>query len=75
MAFSFEPSENDTRHRCQARRSGDWAIFTCPLCPGFERRLNLRDGTMQVKSAGDPYILHEGIYVPPGLEQSHSLPN
>lgn len=75
MQIQFNSESEMSRHSCNARRDGDWAIFTCPLCPGFERRMNLRTGAMRVQEASDASALHEGFFVPVGLEQSNSLPN
>ena len=75
MQFEFSQREAAGRHRCEARREGDWAIFTCPLCNDFERRMNLKTGKMQTRQQEDSFILHEGFFVPTGLEHTHSLPN
>lgn len=76
MQFNFKSTDAETtKHTCIARREGDWAVFTCPLCPGFERRLNLRTGAMQHTPGPDPFALHQGYFVPAGLEHAYSLPN
>lgn len=75
MQLKFNGVSEAPRHSCETKREGDWAVFSCPLCPGFERRMNLRTGVVSVREGGDPYVLHEGIFVPVGLENTHSLPN
>jgi hypothetical protein len=75
MQLKFNDTAEGSRHTCTAKREGDWAIFSCPLCPGFERRMNLRTGVVKIREGQDPYILHEGYFVPVGLEDSNSLPN
>ena len=55
--------ENSERHECEAREEGGWIIYHCPLCPDYERRVNVRTGDMEAKNmkAG---IDHSGSYVP-----------
>lgn len=38
----------DDVHRCIGEIIGEWAVFHCPLCPGYERRINLFTGKMYV---------------------------
>jgi hypothetical protein len=76
MDVTFEQGNGENRHRCQVRREGDWAVFTCPLCDSYERKINLVDGQMITHIGhSDPFTLHEGFYVPVGLNQTHSLAN
>ena len=75
MLFQFNAESPETRHICESRKEGEWVVFVCPHCPDFERRMHLKTGQMKTRPAADPYILHEGVFVPVGLENSHSLPN
>ena len=79
MQINFRLNDDLSRHQCNVRRDGDWAIFTCPQCEGYERRLNLRSGKTTIRPGSDPFILHEGTWAPPGLEAGpeggYSLPN
>jgi len=50
-------------HTCLSARDGDWTIFTCPFCEGYERRINWR--TQEMKVINDrPDIQHSGSYFP-----------
>ncbi len=75
MFLNFNAASETPRHTCTSKRQGDWIIFSCPLCPGYERRMNLQTGAVTVQDGNDPYILHEGFFVPAGLENTHSLAN
>jgi len=79
MQINFRLNDESSRHQCVVRHDGDWAVFTCPHCEGYERRLNLRNGKMTSRPGEDPFILHEGVFVPPGLDTEahggYSLPN
>jgi len=68
MQINFRLNDESSRHQCVVRHDGDWAVFTCPQCPGYERRLNLHNGKMTTRPGEDPFILHEGAVLPPGLE-------
>jgi hypothetical protein len=77
MVFQFANnnlSDADV-HLCEARREGDWVVFTCPHCADFERRLNFVTGQFHIQADGNPYILHEGTYQPVGFEVSGSGAN
>lgn len=39
-------------HFCTSHREGDVIIWRCPLCEGYERRLDFRTGKMRVNRAG-----------------------
>lgn len=45
-------------HHCTSFNSGDWIIWKCPLCQGYERKLNWKTGEMQVK--GKTKFQHTG---------------
>lgn len=46
-------------HQCTSFRQGDTIVWKCPLCIGYERRLNLVTGEMSVKGKTDS--LHTGF--------------
>ncbi|MCB0533902.1 MAG: hypothetical protein H6574_06215 [Lewinellaceae bacterium] len=75
MLLNFDAASETPRHVCTSKRQGNWIIYSCPLCPGYERRMNLQTGVVSVREGEDPYILHEGSFVPAGLENTHSLAN
>ncbi len=58
-------------HQCSSRRDGDWIIWNCPHCPGYERKFNWMTGEMRVRK-GDPDARHVGIA--DHSEPSDSLP-
>lgn len=39
-------------HPCTSEREGDWLVWRCPLCAGYERRLNWVTGEMRVRREG-----------------------
>ncbi|HNM23949.1 MAG TPA: hypothetical protein PKL15_00915 [Saprospiraceae bacterium] len=41
-------------HHCTSRRDGDWIIWSCPHCSGYERRLNWVSGEMRVRRGDSP---------------------
>ena len=49
LIFSGTPKET---HHCTSHQDGDWMIWRCPECRGYERRLNWRTGEMQVQRGG-----------------------
>lgn len=42
-------SENN-QHTCTSYSDGDWIVWICPQCEGYERRLNWQTGEMKIKS-------------------------
>jgi hypothetical protein len=38
-------------HQCHSERQGDWIIWRCSQCAGYERRLNWQTGEMRVRRA------------------------
>ena len=62
-------------HICEASSSGEWIVFTCPVCPGYERRVNKKTGEMETKgTAGNPFT-HHGSFIKPGLDALNYTPN
>ena len=57
-------------HTCEGYKEGDWVIFTCKKCPGYERRINLRTREVRVVNARD-HIKHTGFYVSPLAREIH----
>lgn len=45
-------------HVCTSFRRGDWVVFRCPICTGYERKVNLINGKTVVK--GITGALHTG---------------
>ena len=58
-------------HRCEGYKEGDWVIFTCNKCAGYERRMNLRTREVQVKHPRD-HVKHTGFYVSPLARSIHA---
>ncbi len=55
------------KHSCQSRLEGDWIIWTCPKCEGYERRLNWRTGEMKGKRSPAHAALHYGMNLTQGI--------
>lgn len=45
-------------HVCTAIRRGDLVVFRCPICPEYQRTINLTNGRTRVKGATG--ALHTG---------------
>lgn len=56
-------SENDDRHACTAVRLGDWIVFKCEKCPGYERKINWKTGGMVIHR-GNSTASHYGMHMP-----------
>lgn len=56
MQIEF-PIENS--HICTSHIDGDWIIWRCPICLGYERRFNPKTGKMAVK--GKTEFSHSGL--------------
>ena len=59
------------KHRCNAQRDGDWITFSCPEC-SYVRRFNRRSRETHVTEGPDPFVLHEGYYMPAGLDMRNA---
>lgn len=57
-------NSNDKHHECKARREGDWVIFSCDKCPGYERKINLKTHRMCLIDPGQGRYNHKGVYSP-----------
>lgn len=65
----------DGHHQCTSHREGDWIVFTCPECKGYERRYNWKTGEIKTQTGVDPSILHQGSFQPVGIEAAEVHPN
>jgi Zn finger protein HypA/HybF involved in hydrogenase expression len=65
LNMDFEKPQDVEFHQCQATREGDWIVFRCPKCNGYERRLNWRTGEMTSRNV-NVQVLHTGNYFPDG---------
>ena len=57
--IQFEGLPSDIHH-CTSHRDGDWIIWRCPRCEGYERRYNWRTTEMRVKR-GNSEAQHTGM--------------
>ena len=60
METNSRPGQPSPVHECTSHRAGDWIIFRCPYCPGYERRFNWLTGEMQLDRAGST-AQHTGL--------------
>lgn len=54
---------NEDQHVCIGQRQGDWIVFICPICKGYERRVNWDTGEVKVKR-GNSKFNHTGSFAP-----------
>lgn len=47
-------------HQCTSHREGDWIVWRCPHCNGYERRFNWVTNEMKVRNGGSS-ALHTGM--------------
>ncbi len=73
--LSFNPENEAESHGCESYRDGDWIVFLCPQCEGYERRLNWRTGEMRVRDNSEANIRHSGEYFPQELGYAFMSPN
>ena len=67
-SFSFLGADEFEQHSCKAIREGEWLVFKCPQC-AYERRFNNSTGEMEVQK-GNPGAMHQGQYLPVGIDFS-----
>lgn len=67
--LDFSDNQSSIVHECTVSREGEWAIFSCPHCPDYMRKINLRTGDMKTHAPYN-YIRHQGAYAAPGLDAS-----
>ena len=51
-------------HQCKSYREGDWIVFYCPLCTGYEHKMNLKTDESQVEFGSYAHIRHMGLHAP-----------
>lgn len=68
MIYHFEMS---IKHKCSHHTEGNEIIFTCLLCPEYERRINVITGkektkgvSIQIQHLGNYTNPHLGVYNP-----------
>jgi hypothetical protein len=49
----------DDVHLCESDREGDWIVWRCTQCAGYERRINWVTGEMRAQNTSST-ILHSG---------------
>lgn len=59
---------NEGQHPCIGHREGDWIIFTCPICKGYERRVNWKTQEVRVRKYGSGFS-HFGSSAPVVADQ------
>ncbi len=47
-------------HQCTRHTEGNWTVWRCPLCAGYERRFNRATEEMKVRKGGSA-ALHSGM--------------
>jgi len=57
-------NSNVNQHECVSVKSGDWVIFSCPQCPGYERRINLHTQEMRLQDPNQGKYTHVGRHSP-----------
>ena len=73
MKINFSINDGELRHTCRAKQEGEWIVFTCPHCKGFERRINFHTGKMKTRPAENPDVLHIGNFQPAGWDMDSRL--
>jgi hypothetical protein len=66
--IKFEELNPDI-HTCRSELQGDWMVWHCPHCPGYERRLNWRTGELRAARGGSN-ALHAGGADEEGVRQA-----
>ena len=57
-------NSNPDLHKCHVKKEGDWLIFTCSKCPGYERRINMVTRQMKLHDPFQGKYSHSGSYSP-----------
>jgi hypothetical protein len=62
MTNHFTPTNTNPAdlHQCTSHTDGDWTVWRCPHCPGYERQFNWVTSEMKVRSGGST-ALHSGM--------------
>ena len=48
------------QHSCRRHKEGDWEVWTCPQCPGYEKRFNHKEGLMRTKETERSVLFTHG---------------
>lgn len=57
-------------HHCTSHREGEWIIWRCPQCEGYERRYNWKTREMRIKR-GNSEAQHTGMNT--GMQNMEAL--
>ena len=60
MQIVFPLADNAFRkkHTCEVQVKGDWIVYTCKECPGYERRVHRRTGKVFEKGSANRHVHH-----------------
>lgn len=58
--FQAQGSTDQTHHQCTSHQEGNWIIWRCPQCRGYERRFNWVTNEMRIRNGGSE-ALHTGM--------------
>lgn len=72
--INFGMNSEPNGHKCSAYRDGDWIVFYCPRCHGYERRINWRTGEIKSQNVAKD-ISHSGEYFPVEYRQIYENMN
>jgi hypothetical protein len=61
--ITFQPHDPED-HACTSHQDGDWVVWRCPQCAGYERRLNLVTGELRTRRGGSD-ARHSGLSTKP----------
>lgn len=50
--FQVQGQSEENTHQCTSHREGDWIIWRCPYCQGYERRFNWVTNEMRTRRGG-----------------------
>ncbi len=73
--LSYNSESEVDSHECESYRDGDWIVFLCPKCEGYERRLNWRTGDMKVRDHSADHIQQSGQYLPDEIGHAFTCQN
>lgn len=45
-------------HFCEPEREGEWIVYTCKQCPGYERKVHVSTGKVKVKGQTNFLVDH-----------------
>ena len=73
LEINFEMDSKYGYHECVSVVEGEWAIFRCPICKNYERRINMLTGETKVKDLSS-IVRHSGRHIPSQLAASSPRP-